>query len=190
MSDFIKNDVELPESGKLQEWIEKQLKAHEPTLLAFADDGVIWGKLVNDTLSLSPNAPELREKTLQQASIFNADCEVRLFRDELFTDDNPKWKCVRIVDGSDKERVIPESQILWGNEAKGPAENGFIYASEYRAGIPGQWLPLNEPFGSEKCARLEVHHLVEFDDKTGEARIVASRLAGLLIGKRAMEVEK
>ncbi len=182
MSNFIKNDVKLPESGKLKEWIEEQLRAHGPTLLAFADDGVIWGKLVNDTLSLSPNAPELREKTLQQASIFGADCEVRLFRDEL-----GNWKVIRLVDVGEP---FPESQILWGNEAKGPAENGFIYASEYRAGIPGQWLPLEEPFGPEKCARLLVHHFVEYDPETGEARIAASRLAGLSVGERAMEVEK
>lgn len=185
MSDLIKTDVSLPESGKLKDWITKQLTQYGPTLLAFADDGVIWGKLVDGVLKTAETAPELREKTLQQASIFGADCEVRLFRDEM-----GKWQALRVVDGDDPELVITESQVLWGNETKEPAEDGFIYASEYRAGIPGQWLPLEEPFGPEKCARLEIHHLVVVDPETGEARIAASRLAGLSVSERAMEVVK
>lgn len=180
MSDFIKYDVQPPKAGELESWITRQLKDRGSALLAFADDGVIWGKLVNGVLKTAKTAPKLSEKTLQQASVFGADCEVRLFRNE--TGD---WKAVRLVDA---DEWFPESQVLWGNEAKGPIESGFIYASEYRAGIPGQWLPLNEPFGPENCARLEVHHLVGYDEETGEARIVASRLAGLSVSERAKEV--
>lgn len=182
MSDFIKNDIQPPKPGELKDWITEQMKNYGPTLLAFADDGVIWGKLVSGTLKIAPDAPGLSEKTLQQASVFGADCEVRLFRDEM-----GDWKVVRLVDAGE---WFPESQVLWGNEAAGPAEDGFIYASEYRAGIPGQWLPLEETFGSDRCARLEVHHLVEYDGDTGEARIAASRLAGLSVSERAIEVEK
>ncbi len=40
------------------------------------------------------------------------------------------------------------------------------------------------------CVRLDVHHMVEYDEETGEARIVLSRLAGLRIGKKDEEVEK
>ncbi|MDX9993093.1 MAG: CRISPR-associated protein Csx19 [Anaerolineales bacterium] len=185
MSGFIKTDVSVPESGKLQTWLTEQMGKYGQTLLAFADDGVIWGSLANGILQCAPEAPALREITLQQAFVFGAECEVRLFRDE-----KGDWQALRVVDGDDPELVIKESLILWGNEALKPAKDGFIYASEYRAGIPGQCLPLAETFGPEKCARLEVHHLVEVDPDTGESRIAASRLAGLTIGDRAMEVEK
>ena len=185
MSGFVKTDVSVPESGKLQGWFTEQLQKYGSTLLAFADDGVIWGSLTNGVLQCAPEAPALREITLQQAFVFGAECEVRLFRNEI-----GDWKALRVVDGDDPQLIIKESLILWGNEALKPAKNGFIYASEYRAGIPGQWLPLAETFGPDKCARLEVHHLLEVNPETGEARIVLSRLAGLSVGKRAMEGEK
>jgi len=190
MSAFIKTDLQPPQPGDLETWLVDQLKTCGDTLLAFADDGVIWGRLVDGKLERAPEAPALREVTLQQAFVFGAEGEVRLFRDEMFTDKNPKWKTLRLVDGDDPALVIKESQVLWGDKVTKPAQNGFFYAEEYRAGIAGQWLPLDEPFGPERCARLEVHHLVEFEEETGEARIVASRLAGLSVGKRAMEVEK
>jgi len=182
MSGFIKTDVQPPKPGELEKWIAEQLKNYGDTLLAFADDGVIWGKLQKGELKTAPNAPALSELTLQQASIFGTDCEVRLFRDE-----KGGWQAVRLVDADD---WFAESQVLWGNEAKGSAEDGFIYASEYRAGIPGQWLPLSATFDPKQCARLEVHHQVQVDNETGEARIVASRLAGLSVSERAMEVKK
>lgn len=185
MSDFIKNDLQSPKPGELETWMVEQLKIYGNTLLAFADDGVIWGKLVNGALKTAPDAPGLSEKTLQQASIFGAECEVRLFRNEI-----SEWRTLRVVDGNDPELVIKERQVLWGDKVTQSAKDGFFYAEEYRAGIPGQWLPLEEPFGPEKCARLEIHHLVEVDPETGEARIAASRLAGLSVSERAMEVEK
>ncbi len=185
MSDFIKNDVVAPQPGELEAWLFEQLEKHGPTLLAFADDGVIWGRLVNGNLRLSPDTPPLREITLQQAFVFGEKCEVRLFRAEL-----GGWQALRVVDGDNPELVIKESQVLWGDKADEPAKNGFFYTEEYRAGIPGQWLPLDKPFGPTQCARLEVHHLVEVDKETGEARIALSRLAGLAVGERAMEVEK
>lgn len=180
MSDFIKSDVQPPKPGELKDWITEQMKNYGETLLAFADDGVIWGKLVSGTLEIAPDAPGLSEKTLQQASVFGAACEVRLFRNEM-----GDWQVVRLIDAG---QWFPESQILWGNEATGPAKNGFFYAEEYRAGIAGQWLPVERAFDAKECVRLSVHHLVAYDNETGEARIALSRLAGLSVDKRAMEV--
>jgi len=183
MSDFIKTDVALPESGKLNDWLTEQLMKYGPSMLAFADDGVIWGKLVDGKLTLAPEAPALREVTLQQAFVFGTECEVRLFKDEL-----GEWKALRVVDGDNPELVIKESQVLWGDKVTEPAKNGFFYAEEYRAGIAGQWLPVERAFDAKECVRLSVHHLVEYDNETGEARIALSRLAGLSVDKRAMEV--
>jgi CRISPR-associated protein (TIGR03984 family) len=204
MSDFIKTDVPLPEAGKLHVWAMIQLQKYGDYLLAFADDGIIWGRLVNGVLITSHdaakskfpddptkwNSPEFREETIQQIFIFGKDSEVRLFKDEL-----GNWKTLRVVDASvDSDEIIIESQILWGDQSEGDAQDGFLQVSEFRKGIPNQYLPVDGPLGKDDCVRLKVHHLVEYGE-TGEARIAISRLAGLKvytrdIGKKELEAAK
>lgn len=171
----------LPKNNDVRAWLEGQMSDKRSTLLAFADDGVIWGRYVNGKLVTAPGAPELRGKTLQQAFVFGADDEVRIFRDELGA-----WKARQVVDAGD---IIVESQILWGDKSEG-RQGDFLQVSEFRKGIPDQLLPVDGTFGDEECVRLEVHHMVTYDQETGEARITLSRLAGLSIGKKAMEVAK
>jgi len=199
MSDFIKTDVSLPQEGALETWFVEQLQKHGEYLLAFADDGVIWGKLVDGKFTKSHDmdllvfaqdkqkwtSPELREETLQQVFIFGENSEVRLFKDEL-----GKWKALRVVDGDEPEQVIFESQIVWGDKGAEKLENGFLRVSEFRKGIPDQFLPVKVPMGADQCARLKVHHLIDYDKETGEARIVISRLAGLSIDQRDKKVAK
>jgi len=166
----------LPENNDVSAWLESQMSDKRPTLLAFADDGVIWGCLVNKKLVTGPNQPELRGSTLQQAFVFGQEDEIRLFHDEL-----GNWKTSHVADAGD---VIVESQILWGNQNEGDLQNGFLQVSEFRKGIPNQYLPVGRPIGNDECVRLEVRHLIEYDEKTGEARIAISRLAGLKVDKR------
>lgn len=180
MSNLTTPTKTLPENNEVRAWLEGQMSEKRPTLLAFADDGVIWGRYVNGKLVTAPGSPELRGKTLQQAFVFGADDEVRLFRDEL-----GDWKARLVVDSGD---VIVESQILWGDKSEG-RQGDFLQVSEFRKGIPNQFLPVDGVFGDEECVRLEVHHMVIYEE-TGEARIALSRLAGLSIGDKAMEVAK
>jgi len=182
MSNFTEKIEEIPAQGQARAWLAGQLNESRPTLLAFADDGVIWGRLVDGKLVTGPGQPELRDATLQQAFVFGKADEVRLFRDEL-----GGWQARRVFDAGE---VIVESQILWGEQSEGQPQGGFLQVSEYRKGIPNQYLPVDETLGNGECVRLEVHHLVGFDQETGEARIMLSHLAGLSIGQRAMEVEK
>ncbi len=102
-------------------WLESQLNAERPFLLAFADDGVIWGKKMDGRLVTSHEidrsiSPALLGETLQQAFVFGEKDEVRLFKDEA-----GQWKSLHIVDGA---TVIVESQILWGDRAY-ETQNGF-----------------------------------------------------------------
>lgn len=184
MSNFTEPIEKLPENDNVRAWLENQLNEKRPTLLAFADDGVIWGRLVDKKLVTGPGQPELHGKTLQQAFAFGEDDEVRLFRDEL-----GDWKARCVVDVGNVENVIVESQILWGDKSVG-RQGDFLEVSEFRKGIPNQFLPVDDVFNEEECVRLEVHHMVTYDEQTGEARIALSRLAGLSIGKKAMEVSK
>lgn len=186
MKDFIQNDVTaFQKNESLQDWLKGQLSLTRSTFLAFADDGVIWGALVDGELVTSHDldedvSPKLQEKTLQQVLVFGKDDEVRLFRDEL-----GEWKALRVIDVGEK---IVESQILWGAENVGEVENGFLRVRDNLKGIPDQLIPSKAKLGEGQCLRLKIHHLVEFDKETGEARIAISRLAGLSVGEKNNEV--
>lgn len=193
MSNF-KEIPSVPVSN-LREWIRQQMTENNLTfLLAFADDGVIWGRMDNGELTIAREASEkkdkqhyveLRDKTLQQAYAFNKDMEVRLFRDEM-----NQWKAYAVHDG-DENKIIVESQILWGDkldECDQPIRPDFMRLLAERKGIPPQIYPINKGFDPTKnCVRLEVHHLVDYDNETGEAYIKASRLAGLGVGDKKVE---
>jgi CRISPR-associated protein (TIGR03984 family) len=179
----------------LREWITKQMSDNKlEFLLAFADDGVIWGRMDNGILTIAREASEkedkryveLRDKTLQRAYAFNQGMEVRLFCDE-----SNHWKAYQVQD-VDEKNVIVESQILWGDkldENDQPIRTGFMRLLADRKGIDPQVYPIKDGFDPEKdCVRLKVHHVVDFNEDTGEAYIKFSRLAGLSAGKKEMEV--
>jgi len=188
MSAMIKAVETQPESDlAVCAWLAAQVDEQHPTLLAFADDGVIWGRKVNGSLKTCHDidnkmGPELRGETLQEAFVFGAAEEIRLFRDEL-----GNWKALRVMDG---ENVIKESQILWGDELVGISQDGFSRIKDNSKGIPDQLVPLEvKALAAQDCIRLDVHHLVEINQNTGEARIALSRLAGLRVGLRTEVVK-
>lgn len=185
----------LPTNENVREWLAEQMKENHLTfLLAFADDGVIWGRMDNDSLVIAhettqkaerKNYTELRGKTLQQAYAFSKDMEVRIFRDEM-----GEWKALKIED--EGEVIIKESQVLWGDkldeDKNQPTHPGFMRLLAERKGIPPQIVPWDKKdFREGKCVRLDVHHMVVYEE-TGEARIALSRLAGLRIGNKVEEV--
>lgn len=175
----------LPQNGDIRTWIEAQMSEKGlQTLLAFADDGVIWGTLDDNKLltshDIDPSYAELQELTLQQAYLFSTATEVRLFRDEL-----GNWKAIQI---EDEGEIIYESQILWGDKAnENSTHPAFISLLANRKGIPPQLIPVKGSLKEDECVRLALHHKVEYTE-AGEAYIAISRLAGLSIGKKAAEV--
>lgn len=190
MSNFAKEIAAPKDDDQVKSWLTEHLKKHD-YLLAFADNGVIWGKMAGEKLITSHDineegSPELRGKTLQQAFIFNGEEEIRLFRDEM-----NQWQARQVKDG-DSDEVIKESQILWGdkldkdeNQSK---DTGFIRLLAERKGMPPQIFPISDAFDASKnCVRLAVHHLVDYTPD-GEAFIAISRLAGLRIGNKNEEV--
>jgi len=184
---------ELPQNDDVRAWLLLQLNGKDSkTLLAFADDGVIWGRWDGKALIIAhevdPTCPKLRGETLQQAYLFDSNEEVRLFRDEL----GNKWKAKTISsDASDLDRVIVEKQILWGDkldkEENQPERHDFMRLLAERKGISPQVFPIKEKINSSQCVKLEVHHLVDYN-KDGEAYIVASRLARLSVADKSVEV--
>ena len=167
-------------------WIESQMSIKRPFLLAFADDGVIWGKLKDEKLVTSHEidkniSPILQELTLQEAFIFGEKEEIHVFHNE-----KRDWIAAEIIDGAD---FLTESQILWGDRAL-PGKDGFTPVFNARQNGLFHIVPLeirNKEIDpgekGDKCIRLDLHHTILFDGDTGEARIGYSRLAGLRLGK-------
>lgn len=167
-------------------WLAEQVGDAECYLLAHAEDGLIWGKVVNGVLTTSHDAarntdyaevsPPLREVTLQTARLFNGNGEILLWRDS----ETLSW-CARMIYTTNDDRAatfveaIDECQLLWGNQVEA-LSNTFTLLSDSGQGlrhiapisITAEALPL----------RLRVRYLIS-EDETGFARITASRLVTL-----------
>ncbi len=180
-------------AGKMQEMAKHAPPNKETFLLAHADDGVIWGKLVDGKLVTSNDldreiSPPLRGVTLQQAFLFHEAYEIRLFRDEL-----GKWQARKITDPP-QEQLIEERQILWGYEDRDDSEfpiqldHGFTHVREKKQEALDQILPTTitkDDFKAGKRARLKLRHFLECDENTGEARIGLSRLVNVEVADAA-----
>ena len=183
-----------PKTGDFLGWIKSQAdKEKRPFLLAFCDDGVVWGGFTEKGFQTSEGmdgiSPVLALDILHEAHVFGGQDEVRLFKDEA-----GQWQA-RIISDQGAE-VIVESQILWGSRAYA-SKDGFTRVFDARQQGLDHIVPLevvntelDPDAGGKKCLRLEVHHQVEYDPISGEARIALSRLAGLTVSKKDMEVAK
>ncbi len=172
-------------------WLAKHASAERPYLLAHADDGVIWGLWVAGQLHTSNKlapaiSPLLRGITLQQAFVFGAGDEIRLFRNELGL-----WQARRVVDAPAPDTLV-ETQVLWGNKvlaqfdlsAQQDGSVGFTHLQDRVQRGLDQVLPIiihetNLPRDGSTQPRLTVHHFIEYHPQTGEARIGLSRLVNL-----------
>jgi CRISPR-associated protein (TIGR03984 family) len=145
-------------------------------LLAYADDGVIWGMLRDKKWILSGDegafpqvSPVLRAQTLWEARLFGKDCEWMIWKTEA------GFMAREIADGQGQPRMaFDEAYILWGTdneETRGP----FTLLREADLGIrhapPITWKGRHQ-------ARLEVRHYLAHDSQ-GAAYIRLSRLVGL-----------
>lgn len=179
--------IDAPHDNEaVAQWLGEQAKTERPFLLAHADDGVIWGKWTDGRLQIaheiarnSPAAdisPELRGVTLQQAFVFGPGSEVRLFHDELGV-----WQAREIVDPG-SEDIIPEVQMLRGDQVKLALPHGFTHIRDRRQQGLDQIIPIgvtDQDFTQGRFPRLRVHHLLDYDETSGEARIALSRLVNI-----------
>ncbi|MEP7342333.1 MAG: CRISPR-associated protein Csx19 [Acidobacteriota bacterium] len=174
------------ELSDVQGWLQGKAKEHGLRwLLAHADDGVIWGKVLDDgTLVTSHEAakgnktaknicPELRCATLQQARLFGKEAELLLWRDG----DNV-FHGRLIVNAKDGETpgwklAFDEPQLLWGTPGASLLHEFTLLedgAQGLRHAVP---LPANTPkLRAQLCVR---HYLAQEDF----ARVVVSRLVEL-----------
>ncbi len=173
----------LPVDTPTTDWLVKQADGADWQLLAFADDGLIWGKIEKGIIFLSGEqfpdiSPAWRTETLQEARLFNTDAQIHLWR----TDDG--WQANRITDGTGKTvAYYDESQILWGNVHQNEKE-GFTLVSDGSLGFRHA-VPISvdkSKFSRENAKnkrrplRLKVRHYLTQDDDTGVMIVALSRL--------------
>ncbi len=149
-------------------------------LLAFADDGLIWGKIEKGILTLSSEkfpgiSPAWREQTLQEARLFNPGEQIHVWR----TDDG--WQARRITDGAgDQTDYYDEAQILWGDTFQ-EQKDGFTRVSDGSLGFQHA-VPMavdKAKFGKKRPLRLKVRHYLNADEETGVMTIILSRLVNV-----------
>lgn len=202
------SEIEPPSSdAEVGDWLAGLAGKQRPFLLAFADDGIIWGlwrsgrlttavENVQTAMATEPNNPQLRQSlavspslrgsTLQQASLFGRADEVRLFHDEA-----GGWQARQIGDPADPADVISESQLLIGSQVVASLGEFTHVRDRIQQGldhIPPIRLS-DTDVADNRAPRLSIRHHIEYDDATGEARIAISRLVEVTIGPRAAKEE-
>lgn len=163
-------------------------------LLAFADDGLIWGRLDNGKLTLAVDAfppenkvnptqpafPQLNGETLQHLYLFNENGEIHVWKK-----DN-SFKGWRLADGPDwKDESITYDQILWGTSIYQESDQGFTWLVDGSQGL-GHAVPLPvkaKEFGEKALARplrLKTRQYLDYDND-GRVFITAVRLVDLFV---------
>lgn len=172
-------------------------------LLAHADDGVIWGKVVDGRLITSYDAlyasqtkvdvdnkrietakdtlPSLRLVTLQQARLFCETGELLIWKDGDGIWQDRVIRDVQKGETPDWEEAFDEPQLLWGTHGT-QLENDFTLLEEGAQGLRHA-VPVKlalqtgeSKFGETTPPKLVVRHYL---NKEGFTRVVASRLVGL-----------
>lgn len=165
-------------------WFAAQPSLGEETwLLAYAEDGVIWGKLNDGKLLLPKTAPTLAPQTLLEARLFGDKGEIHLWR----SDDG--FSACRVTDEPGKTHgAFDEWQRLWGTEVDndGKPGDGFTLLTNGRIGlrhavpltIPSTHFARRQP--SFQPAVIQTRHYFQVDPVTGVTTIALSRLVSVM----------
>jgi len=157
-------------------------------LLSFHDDGVVWGKVKNQTLITSDfkDSPStlFRPETLQELRLFGEKGQLHIWR----TGETEFKGCLALEDYLKDFEPIEEKQVLHGTRID-TDENGkdlsnvdFMIVRDGLEGLRHAFPVVDKSkFGDQKRPlRLLVKHYVEYDED-GAARIAYSRLANVSV---------
>ena len=175
--------VEAIPEERISDWLITQAKAHNlVTMLAYADDGVIWGRVEEGQLITASGAfpeddvsPTLCCVTLQQVRLFGSDAELLLWRAD------GGWQARLVTDGAgEKVDAFDEWQILWGTRRES-TQDGFTLVADGALGhrhAPPVKIDahLFAPDEGRRPLRLQVRHYLETDPNSGLLRVALSRL--------------
>lgn len=150
-------------------------------IIAYADDGLIWGRMENGAMKLSNDifpkiSPKFRCKTLQQIRLFNKKCELHIWRKE------GKFEGCLIND-TGKEMAFCEDYIMSGTKSE-EIKDGFTLLSD---GVQGLRHAVPLEVNIEDCdddhltrpMRLKVKNYISYDED-GQAYISAGRMVDVI----------
>lgn len=146
-------------------------------LLAYADDGVIWGRVERDKLVLSGDAfphisPKLRPETLWEARLFGENAEWYLWKADQ------GWQSREITDSAGKDvEAFDEDHILWGTNVE-KSKPPFTLVCEADMGIRHA-PPIS--LRDRHSLKLKVRHYLDYDE-AGAVFVKYSRLVDLSNG--------
>lgn len=153
-------------------WLAAQAaELNTPYLLAFADNGVIWGHF--DGQALETTGVQLEGQTLQAARLFGSNRELAIWREGSrfvgrLTDDETRRPAA--------DDMIEETYWLWGTADR--EGERFTPMTEGQQGLRHS-PPVKLATGQR--AGLIVRHYVAKDAADGVVYIARSRLVGLKV---------
>jgi len=179
-------------------WLEEQAKKYGLRwLLAYFDDGVIWGEVREENLILSSEvvtdvSPPFRLKTLWEIRLFGPAGELLVWRDEIYPTNALRARLIKDISEKGRrnscevyQECYDEEFILWGTRGK-EEKGGFTRMIEGSQGLV-HVVPLSGLHGKHMDShketfhplRLLVRHYLQDDKETGFTYIVNSRLCDL-----------
>lgn len=178
------NNIDLTtfQSNPVAWFAEQRALGSAAWLLAYAEDGVIWGKLAGGALVLpQTETPTLSSQTLLEARLFNAQGEIHLWRTaEGFS------ACV-VTDMPDGHGAFDEVQRLWGTDFDRESQvgDGFTLLVDGREGlrhavpfaIPTNYFTKRHP--RFHPALIQTRHYFQVDQETSVTSIALSRLVSV-----------
>jgi CRISPR-associated protein (TIGR03984 family) len=151
-------------------------------LLAYAEDGVIWGKLVHGKMVLPrTGAPTLSALTLLEVRLFGEQGEIHIWRSDA------GFSGCRVMDRAEANGAFDEWQRLWGTDADnaGNPGAGFTLLVDGREGLRHAVpLEVRASLFAKRPTRfhpgmIQTRHYFQVDGETGMTSIALSRLVSL-----------
>ena len=151
-------------------------------LLAYAEDGVIWGKLEQGKLALpQTDTPTLTPLTLLEARLFGENGEVHIWR----TDNG--FSACRITEQPKENGAFDEIQRLWGTDFDRDSKvgDGFTLLVDGLEGLRHAVplvVPTNyfvKPPPRFHPALIQTRHYFQVDAETGVTSVALSRLVSI-----------
>ena len=183
----IVDDFDGDSDEKLRDTLVAQAQTHGLRyLLAYHDDGVVWGRFADGQWVLSAGkfavSPPFRTLTLQECRAFGPTAELLVWRD------NGILKASILTEtGNDEYERFEQIQLLWGNTIE-DKKDGFTLLREGAQGLRHA-LPLNLPGRKGEMLTdspsLTVYHYIDYEDD--QAYVKWSRLVIVNGGQDGLE---
>lgn len=179
----------INENTDLKSWFMKQQELiGEPSwLIAYADNGVVWGEAKEGLLTTafdvfnaeSPGVfPQLQVVTLQSARFFGEKAEIQVYRKDGLL----KAVLIRENGNDIHEHSFTRSYMLWGNNLK-KQKDGWSWLYDGQLGIE-QAIPLDFPATfTGRPFWIEIRYYFQYEKDHGQARVAANRLVTLKYGE-------